>query len=87
MLGRIGRVLAPEVVDQTVDRDRLAEMEGEVGEERAHLGAAELEQLTVSIDLERSEETNVESPWVGYLRLPSSPPTAWQPPSSLPRPP
>ena len=69
MLGRAGWALAPQVVDQPVDRDGLAGVKSEVGQQRANLRAAELEDLAVPSDLERSEQTNFEPPWVGYLRL------------------
>ena len=80
MRRRPRRALAPEAVDQPVDRDRLAEVEHESGEELPRLRSAELDDSPVSADLERSEETDVERFRLGHLRnYPLLPPvsTAW----------
>jgi hypothetical protein len=64
----VRRALAPELVDQPVDRDGLSEAEREAGEERPRLRAAELDEAVAATDLERSEETEVERSRVGRLR-------------------
>jgi hypothetical protein len=62
-----GRTLAPEIVDQAVDRDRFADMKDEIGKERARLRTTELEHPAVATDLERSEETNFKRPHANSL--------------------
>jgi hypothetical protein len=64
----VRRALSPEVVDQPVDRDGLAEMQDEGGEERPRLRSAELEEAALVAYLERPEQTYVEWPRVGRVR-------------------
>jgi hypothetical protein len=64
--GRSRRMLTPEIVDQPVDRDDLAEMEREVGDEHLRFGAAEAQGLAVPSNLERAEQQDLERARIGH---------------------
>jgi hypothetical protein len=55
-----GRPLAPQVVDQAVDRDDVVGVQEQDREERAPLRAPERKRLAVAPDLEGSEHSEVE---------------------------
>ena len=57
---RIGRVPGPQRLDEPVDGDDAAEVEGEHREERARLRAAERDGLAVPRRLERPEQPKLE---------------------------
>src|SRR5262249_1499755 len=58
--GRLRGVVAPEVVDEAVARDDAAEIEREVGEERARLRAAERDRDAARARLDRAEQEELE---------------------------
>ena len=58
--GGLGRLLAPEIVDQPIDGNDLAEVEDEVGEEGSRLRASELEGQVSEPDVERAEQPKLE---------------------------
>ena len=58
--GARGWTLAPEHVDQPIRRNRSAGMQQEHREERALLGTAEREGLSVLVRLERAEDSEVD---------------------------
>src|SRR5204862_416883 len=58
--GARGWTLAPEHVDQPVRRNRSAAMEEEHREERALLGTAECDRLSVLVHIERAEDSEVD---------------------------
>jgi len=53
------RMLAPEVVDQPLRRQRLAAVDREIGEQRGLLAAAELHDPIALTDLERPENPDL----------------------------
>jgi hypothetical protein len=57
---RLGGSLAPEIVDQTGDRDDATRVEQEARQQRSLLASAELQRLTVSEHLERAENPELQ---------------------------
>ncbi len=57
--GGLGRLLAPELVDQALTRDGLVRVQEQKAEEAALLGACDLEAVAVVLDLEGAEDPEV----------------------------
>jgi hypothetical protein len=60
MHGCFRSLLAPEIVDQAVNRNGLAQMKEEVGEKRTRLGAAKPDDPASAANLERAEQPKLE---------------------------
>ena len=64
VLRRLGRLVAPQLVDQPLGGDGLARAEQQRGEERARLRAGDREQAVAVGDLERAEQAELHPPFV-----------------------
>jgi hypothetical protein len=64
---RLGRLAAPELLDQPVGRDHLAGTECQEREQRTLLLASQLESATGNTDLDRSEQADLDARHMSFL--------------------
>ena len=60
---RLGRLVAPHAVDETIDRHHASRLEHEHREHRAPSQAADRDRLAVANDLQRPEDAKLDHPW------------------------
>ncbi len=71
--GRLGRLLAPHLVDQDLGRDEVVRAQEQVGEDRPLLRAAERDRAVPLGDLQRPEDAELHGPTVSAVSLEGNP--------------